>query len=66
MLALQGAGAERGLVAFNALPVQLAHATLDRIENAGPGSKLTRPEVYAIVQRLNSALDHDEPAVREP
>jgi len=61
--ALQGAGAERGLVAFNALPVRLAFATLDRIEQAGPGSKLTRPEVYAIVQRMNRALDHDEPAV---
>jgi farnesyl-diphosphate farnesyltransferase len=63
VLALQEAGAERGLVAFNALPVRLAHATLDRIEQAGPGSKLTRPEVYAILQRMNRALDHNEPAV---
>jgi len=63
VLALQAAGAERGLVAFVALPVRLATATLDRIEQAGPGSKLTRPEVYAIVQRMNRALDHDEPAV---
>jgi farnesyl-diphosphate farnesyltransferase len=63
VLALQSAGAERGLVAFNALPVRLASASLDRIEQAGPGSKLTRPEVYAIVQRLNRALDQNEPAV---
>lgn len=63
VLALQTAGAERGLVAFNALPVRLAHATLDRIEAAGPGSKLSRPEVYAIVQRMNLALDQNEPAV---
>jgi farnesyl-diphosphate farnesyltransferase len=63
VLALQSAGAERGLVAFNALPVRLAHATLDRVEQAGPGSKLTRPEVYAIVQRMNRALDQNEPAV---
>jgi len=63
VLALQGAGAERGLVAFVALPVRLAVATLDRLEQAGPGSKLTRPEVYAIVQRMNRALDHGEPAV---
>jgi len=62
VLALQEAGAERGLVAFNALPVRLAHATLDRIVQAGPGSKLTRPEVYAIVQRMNRALDQNEPA----
>jgi farnesyl-diphosphate farnesyltransferase len=63
VLTLQGAGAERGLVAFVALPVRLATATLDRIEQAGPGSKLTRPEVYAIVQRMNRALDQGEPAV---
>lgn len=63
VLTLQSAGAERGLVAFVALPVRLATATLDRIEQAGPGSKLTRPEVYAIVQRMNRALDHGEPAV---
>ncbi|HKI02277.1 MAG TPA: squalene/phytoene synthase family protein [Thermoanaerobaculia bacterium] len=63
VLALQDAGAERGLVAFNALPVRLALATLDRVEQAGPGSKLTRPEVYAIVQRMNRALDQGEPAV---
>ena len=60
---LQSAGAERGLVAFNALPIHLANATLDRVETAGPGSKLTRPEVFAIVQRLHRALDRDEPAV---
>jgi farnesyl-diphosphate farnesyltransferase len=63
VLTLQEAGAERGLVAFTALPVRLAHATLDRIEQAGPGSKLTRPEVYAILQRMNHALDANEPAV---
>jgi farnesyl-diphosphate farnesyltransferase len=63
VLTLQSAGAERGLVAFNALPVRLASASLDRIEQAGPGSKLTRPEVYAIVQRLNRALDQNEPAI---
>ena len=63
VLALQDAGAERGLVAFNALPVELAYATLDRVETAGPGSKLTRTEVYAIVQHMNRALDRNEPAV---
>ncbi|HZF07175.1 MAG TPA: squalene/phytoene synthase family protein [Thermoanaerobaculia bacterium] len=62
VLDLQHAGASRGLVTFNALPLHLAHATLDRVEQVGPGAKLTRPEVYAIVQRLNSALDRNEPA----
>jgi len=63
VLTLQTAGAERGLVAFNALPVRLAHATLNRVETAGPGSKITRSQVYAIVQSLNRALDQGEPAV---
>lgn len=60
---LQDAGAERGLVAFNALPIRLAYATLDRVETAGPGSKLTRTEVFSIMQRLHRALDRGEPAV---
>jgi len=64
VLALQQAGAERGLVAFNALPIRLAEATLDRIESAGPGFKLSRPEVFSIVQRLHQALDRNEPPVR--
>jgi len=62
-LTLQRAGAERGVVAFNALPIHLAYATLDRVETAGPGSKLTRPEVFAIVQRLHRALDQGDPAI---
>ena len=63
VLALQGLGAERGLVAFTALPVELATATLARVETAGPGAKLTRPEVYALMQRVHRALDRGEPAV---
>lgn len=66
VLTLQRAGADRGLVAFSALPVQLAHATLDRLEAEGPGSKLRRAEVFAILQRLHRALDRDEPAVTDP
>lgn len=66
VLTLQRAGAERGLVAFSALPVQLANATLDRVETAGPGAKLSRPEVYAILHRLQRALDRNEPAVTDP
>jgi farnesyl-diphosphate farnesyltransferase len=62
-LTLQTAGAERGLVAFNALPVRLAHATLVRVEQAGPGSKISRSQVYAILQSLNRALDRGEAAV---
>ena len=63
VLTLQRLNAERGLLAFTALPVELAHATLDRVEAAGPGAKLTRPEVYTLVQRVHRALDRGEPAI---
>jgi farnesyl-diphosphate farnesyltransferase len=61
--ALQQAGAPRGLVEFTALPVQLAWAALERVEKHGPGSKVSRPEVFLITQRLKRALDRGEPAV---
>ena len=60
---LQSLSAPRGLVGFTALPVQLAWAALDRVEKHGPGSKVSRPEVYLIMRRLNRALDRNEPAV---
>ena len=60
--ALQSAGAPRGIVEFTALPVQLAWAALERVEKHGPGSKVSRPEVFLITQRLKRALDRLEPA----
>lgn len=54
---LEDSGAERGLVAFNVLPLLLARATLDRVEAHGPGAKVTRPEVAELVRALDSALD---------
>jgi farnesyl-diphosphate farnesyltransferase len=54
---LAQAGASRGVVAFNALPLLLAHATIDRVEQDGPGSKISRIEVAGIVEELNQALD---------
>ncbi|MFQ5678237.1 MAG: squalene/phytoene synthase family protein [Gemmatimonadota bacterium] len=65
-LALQRAGAERGLVAFNALPVRLAWATLTKVEEEGPGSKISRPEVWAIVESMENALDEGRPALAPP
>ncbi|HUO86952.1 MAG TPA: squalene/phytoene synthase family protein [Thermoanaerobaculia bacterium] len=62
----EGRGLERGIVAFCALPVRLAVATLDRIEAAGAGAKLTRPEVFAIVADLERALDSGAPAATSP
>jgi farnesyl-diphosphate farnesyltransferase len=60
--ALQSAGAPRGIIEFTALPVQLAWAALERVEKHGPGSKVSRPEVFLITQRLKRALDRNEPA----
>lgn len=65
-LALQKAGAPRGAVAFNALPLRLAWGTLDRVEEEGPGAKLTRPEVFDIVDQLHTALGRNDPAVDYP
>lgn len=61
---LQDAGAEPGLVAFNALPVKLAWATLDVVEERGPGSKISRDTVWRLVGELERALEEQEPAVR--
>ena len=61
--ALQRNDAPRGIVAFTALPVLLARATLDRVEREGPGAKLTRPEVFALAAQLEAALDSGRPAV---
>lgn len=61
---LQSAGAERGIVAFCALPVRLAYEALDRVEQSGPGAKVGRERVWEIVADLNRALDAGEPAVR--
>jgi farnesyl-diphosphate farnesyltransferase len=61
--ALQRACAPRGLVEFTALPVLLARATLDRVEGSGPGAKLSRPEVAAIVEGMRRELDSQRPAI---
>ena len=64
-LALQNANAPRGIVEFCALPAELAWATLDKVEAKGPGSKISRFEVFTISQRVDRALDRGQPAVRE-
>ncbi len=64
VLRLQAAGAARGIVAFTALPIELAWATLAKVETSGPGSKVSRLEVAAICERLDRALDRGEPPVR--
>jgi farnesyl-diphosphate farnesyltransferase len=60
---LQTAAAPRGVVAFCALPVRLAHAALDAVRQGGPGTKVTREQVFVIVDAMNRALDAGTPAV---
>jgi farnesyl-diphosphate farnesyltransferase len=64
-LALQRGGAPRGVVAFCALPAELALATLRKVEESGPGSKISRLEVFAIKTRVDRAIDRGEPAVSD-
>ncbi len=60
---LQRAGAPAGVVAFTALPVELAWATLDRVEEAGPGSKITRARVFALYAKVNRAIENGRPVL---
>ncbi|MDX1644211.1 MAG: squalene/phytoene synthase family protein [Thermoanaerobaculia bacterium] len=63
VLELQENGGPDGVVAFTALPVELARATLDRVEKRGPGAKLTRPEVFTIHDRVHGAIAKKRPAL---
>ena len=63
VLALQRGGAPRGVVGFTALPVLLARATLDLVEQAGPGRSIRRDEVASLVAGLQRALDDGAPAL---
>jgi farnesyl-diphosphate farnesyltransferase len=47
--------AARGYFAFTALAEQLAEAALDRIEADGSGAKVSRPEVFEILERVQRA-----------
>lgn len=53
---LRGAGGDRGIVAFNALNLQLAIDTLHLVRTEGPGAKLTRVQVAGILARVSSAI----------
>lgn len=59
--ALQEMGADRGIIAFTALPVMLGRAALRRIREAGSGAKVPRNEVMAIYQGLQNSLDAGRP-----
>jgi len=56
VLTLNGAGAPEGFVAFTASPAILARASLDRIEERGPGAKITRDEVASLMEAMFERL----------
>ena len=60
---LQAAEAPRGVVAFCALPIRLAYASLEAVKEDGPGAKITREQVFAIVDAMDNALDAGSQAV---
>lgn len=53
---LESAGADRGILASVALPIVLARATLLRVQQLGPGAKLGRAHVAALITRLQGAI----------
>jgi farnesyl-diphosphate farnesyltransferase len=55
--ALDAGGAPPGVLAFTALPVLLANATLERTVRVGPGAKLERREVAELMSMLLASLD---------
>jgi farnesyl-diphosphate farnesyltransferase len=63
VLRIQQSGGPDGVVAFTALPVELARASLHRVESEGPGAKLTRPEVFEIYEQVHSAIAEQRPAL---
>jgi len=58
---LQLAGAPEGFVAFTGSPVVLARASLERIAASGPGAKITRAEVGALMERMFENLAGGRP-----
>lgn len=60
---LQEVGAPRGIVAFTALPVLLAVATLDLVEEKGPGAKVSRTRVATLAAGMEAALRLGRPVV---
>ena len=60
---LQDAGCAAGIVEFNALPVLLAAATLERVQEEGAGAKISRAEVWEIFGRMKQAVAEGTPAI---
>lgn len=63
-LALQSAGGPHGIIAFAALPVALAQATLDRLERSTGGAKIGRPQVFRITRQVRRSVARGQPPLR--
>ncbi|HUJ16312.1 MAG TPA: squalene/phytoene synthase family protein [Thermoanaerobaculia bacterium] len=59
-LAIQNGSGPKGIVAFAALPVALARATLDRLATT-TATKITRPQVFRITRRVRRAVERGRP-----
>lgn len=59
-LAAQNANGPNGIVAFAALPVALARATLDRLATSS-ATKITRPQVFRITRHVRRAVERGRP-----
>lgn len=60
-LAIQRAGGPDGIVAFTALTVALARPTLEGVERQGPGTKISRSDVYHIYDQLTADIASGRP-----
>jgi farnesyl-diphosphate farnesyltransferase len=63
---LRVAGAPAGLVAFNALIMRLAVATLGALRRFGLGAKLSRLEVASILAQVAHGVDVGQPVSAQP
>lgn len=54
---LQRGGAPRGYLAFTGTALVLARASLERLEAAGPGAKVSRADVARLLSNLEAELD---------
>jgi len=63
VLTVQQAGGPDGVVAFTALPVKLAWATLDRVEARGPGAKISRGAVLRLYTQVQQAIAAGRPVL---
>ncbi len=59
--ALKLENADAGILSFSRLPVELAELTLQYVEDQGPGAKVPRVEVAAILSELQRHAKGNDP-----